>query len=362
MMSFKGKLLTTTVVPLVIGIGATAASVSMAAQAANPAANPAAVARPATAANPPALSRSAGPPVQLAKGCNPCAAKKGCGPCAAKGCGPCAAKKGCNPCNPCGAKKGCNPCNPCGAGGGSAGSDCVVPRLAAANPCAAKKGCNPCNPCGAKKGCNPCNPCGAKKGCNPCNPCAAKKASNPCNPCAAKGCNPCNPCAASAAAELTGAESTAAYNCLKSAMQSAYAKSGDKTAKAYGTWKRYNKAAFVSDTHGGRYVNNYANRRGAKYGKFEKAGSMPKGTVLAKDSFGAAPNGRLSAGPLFIMEKMGKGFNKASGNWKYSMVMPNGAVFGTTGGKGSNNVKFCYECHIAADVDSMFFLPEEARK
>ena len=54
----------------------------------------------------------------LASACrpNPCAARKRCNPCAVKrGCNPCAAK-GCNPCNPCAAKKkGCNPCNPCAA-------------------------------------------------------------------------------------------------------------------------------------------------------------------------------------------------------------------------------------------------------
>ena len=52
-------------------------------------------------------------------------------------CNPCAAKA-CNPCNPC-AAKACNPCNPCAA-----------------------KACNPCNPCAAKAK----NPCGGGS-CNP---------------------------------------------------------------------------------------------------------------------------------------------------------------------------------------------------
>ena len=369
MISLKGRLLSTTVIPLALGVGTAGAAVAAGAPTAprsTIAANPTAQPKPVTTSY-----------RQLAswhkkKGCNPCGAKKAanpCNPCAAKkGCNPCAAKKGCNPCNPCAAKKGCNPCNPCNpcaAGGGGGGSACVVPRLAAANPCAAKKKmANPCNPCGAKKGCNPCNPCGAKKGCNPCNPCAAKKGGNPCNPCAAKkGANPCNPCGAAAqSTELTPCEAKKAYQCLKGEMQAAYAKSGNPIARAYAKWKRYNKVSYVSDTHGGRYVNNYANKTGRKYGKYEKAGTMPKGTILAKDSFALSPNGRLSVGPLFIMEKMGKGFNKASGNWRYTMIMPNGSVFGTTGGKGSGNVKFCYECHATADTDSMFFMPEEVRK
>lgn len=70
------------------------------------------------------------------------------------------------------------------------------------------------NPCAAK---NPCNPCATK------NPCAGK---NPCNPCAAK--NSRNPCAAAEAPELTTAEATVVYDCLKGEMRTAYARSGNK--------------------------------------------------------------------------------------------------------------------------------------
>ena len=134
---------------------------------------------------------------------NPCAAQK-----------VAAAANPCNPCNPCAAANPCNPCNPCAAQGMAGASDCVVPRLqtaAAQNPCAAK---NPCNPCAAA---NPCNPCAAK---NPCNPCAA---ANPCNPCAAANpFNPCNPCAPAEAVELTAAEASAAYECIKGVMKAVY--------------------------------------------------------------------------------------------------------------------------------------------
>ncbi len=253
--------------------------------------------------------------VQIAASpCNPCAARN---PCAAKN--PCAAN---NPCNPCGAK---NPCNPCAAGG-SVSSKCVVPRLqsASANPCAAK---------------------------NPCNPCAAK---NPCNPCAAGG----------GAPELTRAEAKAVYDCLVPALKSGYGKSGDRDAASYAGWKTYNNQPYISGTHGGRFVNNYANRKARAYGKFEKAGRMPPGAVLAKDSFTVNAKGRAGAGPFFLMEKMGGGFNKVSGDWKYTLVMPNGKIVGKTNGSGSANVKFCYECHmsVAGDQDSMMLMPDEFRK
>jgi len=91
---------------------------------------------------------------------------------------------------------------------------------------------------------------------------------------------------------------------------------------------------------------------------------MPAGAVLAKDSFAVQPNGRTAVGPLFLMEKMHGSFSKASANWRYTLIMPNGQTIGTTNGKGSSNVKFCAECHIsvAEEQDSMLLLPEEVRR
>jgi hypothetical protein len=127
-------------------------------------------------------------------------------------------------------------------------------------------------------------------------------------------------------------------------------------------WKRYNKVAYVSETHGNRLVNNYANRRGRSYINYDKVKRMPVGSVLAKDSFQVQAGGKLALGPLFLMEKMARGWSKASGDWKYTMVMPDGTVLGTTRGKGADKVKFCYECHnAAAEKDALMFLPKEHR-
>lgn len=265
--------------------------------------------------------------------CNPCAAKNPCNPCAAiNPCNPCAAA---NPCNPCAAANPCNPCaaNPCTA---NAASNCVIPRLT-------KSGANPCNPCTPA---------------NPCNPCAA---ANPCSPCAAA--NPCNPCAAGTAVELTDAEAATAYDCLREAMRAAYGKSGNATATSYADWRRYSRVAYQSATHGGRYVQNYANATARAYGVFEKAGVMPVGSVLAKDSFLVDGNGKATMGPLFTMEKMPAGFSASSGDWKYTMIMPNGSVFGITNGKNSAGMQFCVECHaaVAEEQDHMMFLPDEYR-
>ncbi len=228
----------------------------------------------------------------------------------------------------------------------------AVPKAPLAAPCSAR---NPCNPCAAH------NPCAAN---NPCNPCAA---ANPCaahNPCGAGNpCNPCNPCAAAEEVELTGAKAQAAYDCMRDALSAGYATSGLEVAKSYGGWKTYNKQPYGSATHGSRFVNNYGNTKANSYGEYESAGVMRKGAILAKDSFLAKPDGALSPGPLFVMEKMARGFSADSGDWRYTLVMPNGTVAGTTNGEGAASVTFCAECHQAvADQDHLFFLPEEFRK
>ncbi len=355
MRALKCNLLSTTVLPVFVGAGiAVGGALAVAASGQASAANsPDRGLLPMAQARPAAMQLAACNPCAAKKACNPCAAKKACNPCAAKACNPCAAKKACNPC----AAKACNPCaakacNPCAA--------------KACNPCAAKA-CNPCavakacNPCAAKKACNPCaakacNPCAAK---NPCNPCAA---ANPCNPCAAA--NPCNPCGGAPVVKISDAEARVVYDCLRTEMKAAYAKVGMDTVAGFMGWSNVATVPYQSDTHGGRYVNNYVNKNGAyKYAKFEEAGAMPADTVIAKDSFTVRPDGRVAVGPLFVMHKMPGNFNAASGDWRYTMVMPDGSVMGTTKGDGDGNVAFCNTCHeaVAEDQDYMFFLPEEYR-
>ena len=142
-----------------------------------------------------------------------------------------------------------------------------------------------------------------------------------------------------------------------------YSASGLQTSRHYSGWSNYSQRPYVSDTHGSRYVSNYANAVGSAYGRFEDSGPMPVGTVLAKDSFLVTPDGKVSVGPLFLMEKMPAGFRAESGNWQYTLVMPNGTVAGVTNGAGDANVEFCIGCHAAVGdtQDHMMFLPEPLR-
>jgi hypothetical protein len=300
--------------------------------------------------------------IRLATSCSPC------NPCAAAACSPCAAA--CSPCNPCAAANPCNPCDPCAPGAAAEATGCVVPSLqqaAACNPCAASKpaACNPCNPCAAKAACSPCNPCAAANPCNPCaaaNPCNPCAAANPCNPCAA---NPCSPCAAAGEpVTVPDDEMQALYDCLKPLMLDAYGPGDHAASGEWGDWERFSTRAYVSGTHGGRFVQNYANDVGAEdYGKFEDVDAMPGGSVLAKPSFTVDARGEAALGPLFLMEKMADGWNADTADWRYAMVNADGSTFGVTGGQNSDGMMFCHQCHTAGqDADYLLFLPEEFRR
>ncbi len=156
-----------------------------------------------------------------------------------------------------------------------------------------------------------------------------------------------------------------AYACIKGSLKAGYMNSGYPVAGVYQEWKSFNTQPYVSDTHGGRYVNNYVNGTGRKaYGKYENVGAMPQGSAIAKDSFAIKGNGQVVAGPLFVMEKMPPGWNPESGDWRYTLMMPNGNVVGKTHGIGAKNVGFCIDCHmpLGEDQDSLLFLPDALRK
>ena len=164
-------------------------------------------------------------------------------------------------------------------------------------------------------------------------------------------------------ADLSNQAALSIYLRVLDDMAAGYRLSGDVDAGTYRMWRRYNKTPYRSATHGERFVSNYANTVAKDYGKYEAAGKMPVGSVLAKDSFAVTARGDVFLGPLFLMEKMGAGFNPESADWRYTMYMPDGSLFGKTNGDGSAKVKFCITCHKSAgdENDHLFFVPDEVR-
>ena len=164
-------------------------------------------------------------------------------------------------------------------------------------------------------------------------------------------------------AELSGDRAQEIYDRILADMVNGYRLSGAPVASEFPRWQRFNTKPYRSDTHGERFVNNYGNGAAAAYGDFEAAGTMPVGAILAKDSFAVTKDGDVFTGPLFLMEKMPAGFDAEARDWRYSMVMPDGSLYGISGGSGADRVAFCATCHETAgdDQDHLFFLPAELR-
>ncbi len=163
-------------------------------------------------------------------------------------------------------------------------------------------------------------------------------------------------------ARLDGPEANRIYRDLADGLSDLYSLSGVAAAAVYQYWRRYNSSPYLSVTHGQRYVNNYANEAARDYGRFEQSGPLPVGAVIAKDSVALTRDGGIFAGPLFLMEKMEGGFSNATGDWRYTMIMPDGSLFGVTNGKDSARVEYCIGCHLARErFDHLYFPPPEVR-
>jgi hypothetical protein len=164
-------------------------------------------------------------------------------------------------------------------------------------------------------------------------------------------------------AGLSGADALTIYNRILDDMVAGYRLSSLPFADRYRSWRRYSTVPYRSTQHGERFVNNYANDAAKSYRHFEASGEMAAGSVLVKDSFAVTKRGDVFSGPLFVMEKMPPGFNLASRDWRYTMIMPDGSLFGATNGEGSDRVEFCVTCHKLAghENDHLFYIPERYR-
>jgi len=162
---------------------------------------------------------------------------------------------------------------------------------------------------------------------------------------------------------LEPVEASSLYASLKARMREAYLPSRHPAAEHYQDWRRYTAAPFLSSPHGNRYVSVYADADAERAGGLDPAGTHPEGATIAMDSFTVTRDGLVAPGALFVMEKMAPGFNPVGGDWRYTMILPDGTVFGTTHGPGSEAVRFCVACHLAAeDNDRIHALPAEARR
>ena len=93
------------------------------------------------------------------------------------------------------------------------------------------------------------------------------------------------------AEDLEEAEIAKVYDDLKSELARRYDVAELASVTGYQSWTRYNRVPYVSATHGNRFVNNYANKTASAYGRYEKAGILPVGSVIGRPAPMAAAIG-----------------------------------------------------------------------
>lgn len=164
-------------------------------------------------------------------------------------------------------------------------------------------------------------------------------------------------------AGVTGEDAAVIYERILEEMVAAYRLAAMPFTERYPEWRRFNTLPYRSAQHGERYINNYANDRAAAYGRFEASGPLPEGSILVKDSFAITADGGVFSGPLFVMEKMAEGFDPPARDWRYTMIMPDGSVFGVSRAQNSAAMAFCITCHATAgdDNDHLFYVPPDLR-
>lgn len=161
-------------------------------------------------------------------------------------------------------------------------------------------------------------------------------------------------------AEVSDDQAEQFYQRISNRMKNGYALADYTAAKNYQRWQRFNPAPYLSEGHGNRYLNNYGNKAASNYLSLEKGQQMATGAILAKDSFTIKKDGTVLPGALFLMEKLRPDVKAEYGDWRYVMVLPDGALLGDSEGTNAEAMQFCHGCHTAVQsTDYLFFLPPQ---
>ncbi len=170
-------------------------------------------------------------------------------------------------------------------------------------------------------------------------------------------------------------EAIAAWQCLldKGAMDRGFPEKTGIASSAFKTWKAYNTRPYLSG-HLNRftdendvqaiYVQNQVNDIGGAYGKYEKSGTMPEGSVLAKYSMVlTARGGTIELAPVYFMTKLKHGSRKETGDWRYEMIWPATVDLSKVEADTDFSEQLCMGCHeeFGRKTDHMLFMPDEVR-
>lgn len=146
------------------------------------------------------------------------------------------------------------------------------------------------------------------------------------------------------------------YECAREELVKGYQSGDNELAKKYTSWKAgATGPGKVPGIHASRYLMTYINDIGhSTYVAYAPSGvNFPVGTIVAKESFKIKKGGKLKAGPLFLMEKVGLEKAPKADGWFYSVV-------NADGGDKKISQAFCHGCHQVYKAQDAMGYPVEA--
>jgi uncharacterized membrane protein len=128
---------------------------------------------------------------------------------------------------------------------------------------------------------------------------------------------------------------------------------------------KMNTKPWVSQTHGGRWVNTYVSKEAVK--AYQNSDPLPAGALVVKESFedgGGKPT--TVAGPLYVMQKGPKGSSPETDDWRFAMEWdkpvagnPETISGPVTWLPGNASLNSCVKCHNHFHtVDEMGGVPD----
>lgn len=145
-----------------------------------------------------------------------------------------------------------------------------------------------------------------------------------------------------------------AYDCLEGWLLDSYAQSKHVVPALIEDWERASYAPFKMEQIADRYLVIYGNERAV--GEEETVWldrDMPIGAIVAAAGFTIDGEGRAIPAPLFIYEKMSNGYLFGRGNWRQTLIEPDGTIAAVTKGPGAEQLTACADCGARA-ADRMY--------
>lgn len=156
---------------------------------------------------------------------------------------------------------------------------------------------------------------------------------------------------------LSDDEARIAGDCVEGVRRAAFAMAEHLPAREHAGWARMTTRPYRSEhSLQSVYVEVFANARAADYARFEDGTPLPIGAGIAKAAFRVSHDGEVAPAQLYMLEKMPPGFDPETGDWRYTMIGPDGQIVGQTGGRADAWMGHCKVCHvIARDQDFLLF-------